>query len=172
MSDQSKPERTHTIVWEDPKTSARDVSAITGLDYLMAIKDGKISSPPVAKLVGYRIAEVEEGRAVFELKPAEYHYNPFSTVHGGIVATLLDTTMTAAVLSTLPKGLACSTIEIKVNYIRPVTQKTGLIQCVAETIHVGSRIATASGKVFDEKKKLVAHGVSTCTIFQRKKSHT
>ena len=160
----SQRERTHTIVWEDPKTSARDATVISGLDYLTAIKEGKNSPPPVAHLVGYRIAEVGKGRAVFELEPAEFHYNPFSTVHGGIVATLLDTAMTAAVLSTLSKGLACSTIEIKVNYIRPVSQKTGLIRCTGKVIHVGSRIATASGKIFDGNRKLVAHAVSTCAI--------
>jgi uncharacterized protein (TIGR00369 family) len=157
--------RTLNISWGDPKISARDATAITGLDYLKGIKDGKILPPPVARLVGYRISDVDKGRAVFELEPAEYHYNPFSTVHGGIVATLLDTTMTAAVLSTLPMGQACSTLEIKVNYIRPVTHKTGLVQCVAETIHNGNRIATASGKVFDSEKKLIAHGMSTCAIF-------
>ena len=157
--------RTLTISWGDPKISERDATAITGLDYLKGIKDGTISPPPVARLVGYRISDVDKGRAVFELEPAEYHYNPFSTVHGGIVATLLDTTMTAAVLSTLPMGQACSTLEIKVNYIRPVTRKTGMITCSSETIHVGSRIATASGKVFDAEKKLIAHGMSTCAIF-------
>jgi len=158
-------ERTHTVVWEDPKISARDATSISGLDYLKRIKDGTISPPPIALLVGYRISEVEEGRAVFMLEPAEYHYNPFSTVHGGIAATLLDTAMAAAVLSTLPTGQACSTLEIKVNYIRPVTQKSGLIRCTGKVIHVGSRIATASGKIFDGNEKLVAHGMSTCVIF-------
>ncbi len=116
--------------------------------------------------MGYRIAEVENGRAVFTLTPAEYHYNPFATVHGGIASTILDTTMTAAVLSTLPVGLGCSTLEIKVNFIRPITKKTGEMRCEATIIHVGKRIATAAGKLMDRNKKLYAHAVGTCLVFQ------
>lgn len=162
-------ERVHTLTWEDPKISARDAGSISGIDYLLAIKNGQIESPPVAKLVGYRIAEVESGRAVFTLTPAEYHYNPFATVHGGIASTILDTTMTAAVLSTLPVGLGCSTLEIKVNFIRPITRKTGEMRCEAKIIHVGKRIATAAGKLMDGNKKLYAHAVGTCLVFQSPK---
>ncbi len=158
-------ERTRTITWEDPKISARDANALSGLDYLKSIKGGNISPPPIARLVGYKVDDVETGAAVFEIEPGEYHYNPFSTVHGGILSTLLDTTMTAAVLSTLPIGKSCSTLELKINFVRPVTAKTGLIRCRAEIVHSGSRIATASGKVFGDKEKLVAHGISTCIIF-------
>jgi len=103
-------ERKRTIIWDDPKNNARDATSISGLDYLKAIKDDKINPPPVAMLVGYKISEVDHGYAVFELDPAEYHYNPFATVHGGIISTLLDTTMTASVLSTLQKGISCSTV--------------------------------------------------------------
>jgi len=159
-------ERVHTLTWEDPKVSARDAGSISGLDYLRAIKNGQIESPPVAKLVGYRIADVESGRAVFTLTPAEYHYNPFATVHGGIVSTILDTTMTAAVLSTLPIGMGCSTLEIKVNFIRPIAKKTGQMRCEAKIIHVGKRIATAAGKLMDKNRKLYAHAIGTCLIFQ------
>ncbi|MDA3898236.1 MAG: PaaI family thioesterase [Desulfobacteraceae bacterium] len=164
-SDKDEIQRIRTITWEDPKISARDVSSVSGLNYLKAIKDGKISQPPIARLVGYRIVEVENGTAVFQIEPGEYLYNPFSTVHGGILSTLLDTSMTAAVLSTLPMGKSCSTLEIKVNFVRPVTDKTELIQCQAEVIHSGKRTATAFGKIFDDQDRLVAHGTGTWTIF-------
>ena len=158
-------ERTRTISWENPRISARDANAISGLDYLKAIMDGNIAPPPIARLVGYRIVDVETGEAVFEIEPGEHLYNPFSTVHGGILSTLLDTTMTAAVLSTLPMGKSCSTLEMKVNFVRPVNDKIGLISCRSGIIHSGSRIATASGKIFDDQERLVAHGISTCIIF-------
>ena len=119
--------RTRTIVWKNPTHSSRDAANISGFDYLCAIRDGNITPPPVAKLIGYRIVDVEQGRAIFELEPGEYHYNPFSTVHGGMITTLLDTAMTAAVMSTIPKGQGCATLEIKTNFIRPVTLETGLI---------------------------------------------
>ena len=113
------------------------MASLDGLDYLRAIKDGRISPPPAATLVGYRIYAVEKGYAAFDLDPAEYHYNPFASVHGGILATLLDAAMTAAVITTLPRGKTCSTVEIKVNFIRPVTKETGLLRCEARPVVVG-----------------------------------
>lgn len=157
--------REKLIQWEDPDLNARDASSISGLDYLRGIMDGVVSQAPIARLVGYRLSRVEKGSAVFELNPAEYHYNPFSTVHGGIISTLLDTTMTASVLSTLEKGKGCSTAEIKVNFIRPVTKDTGLIRCEAHPIHVGKKLATAAGKMTDINNRLLAHGSCTCFIY-------
>jgi len=166
---QNSTGRSRTITWDDPKTSTRDSRSISGLDYLNSVKSGKISPPPIARLVGYRISEVEHGHAVFELEPAEYHFNPFATVHGGMASTLLDTTMIAAVLSTLSKGFGCSTLEIKVNFIRPITIESGLMRCEGRVIHSGSRIATAEGKITNPQGKLYAHGVSTCMIFSTDK---
>ena len=158
-------ERSRTVIWDDPKISARDAQAISGLDYLRCIRMGEISPPPIARLIGYRIAEIEHGHAVFELEPAEFLYNPFATVHGGIASTLLDTTMVAAVLSTLSKGFGCSTLEMKVNFIRPITVESGLMRCEGRVIHSGSRIATAEGKITNSQGKLYVHGGSTCMIF-------
>lgn len=160
-------ERTKTISWGDPQINKRDaIASISGLDYLKAIKDEKISLPPVANLVGYRIFEVDDGYASFELSPQEYHYNPFATVHGGMLSTLLDTTMTASVLSTLPEGFSCTTIEIKVNFVKPVSVETGILRCEARPIHIGKRMATAGGKLKDIGGVLHAHGISTCSIFR------
>jgi uncharacterized protein (TIGR00369 family) len=160
-------ERTKTISWGDPQINKRDaIASISGLDYLKAIKDGKISPPPVANLVGYKICEVANGYAVFELAPQEYHYNPFATVHGGVLSTLLDTTMTASVLSTLPERLSCTTIEIKVNFVKPVSVETGILRCEAKPIHIGKKMATVEGRLKDIDGVLHAHGVSTCSIFR------
>ncbi len=158
--------RVRTVTWEDPKVSARDATTISGFNYLCSIKEGKIKPPPVAVLLGYRVSEVEMGRAVFELEPAEYHYNPLASVHGGVVTTLLDSAMTAAIISTLPIGIACSTLEMKVNFIRPITSETGLVRCEGKIIHVGSRTGTAEGKLIGHQGKLYAHAVNTCMIFR------
>jgi uncharacterized protein (TIGR00369 family) len=158
-------ERRQTISWQDPKVSARDIDSISGLDYLKAIQDGRIHPPPVAMLVGYKISAVEAGRTVYELDPHECHYNPFASVHGGIISTLLDTAMTAAVLSTLGKGVGCATAEIKVNFIRPVTTGTGTLRCEARPIHIGKRLATAEGHLKDSRGMLYAHAVCTCSLF-------
>ena len=160
-------ERKRTIVWDDPQINKRDaVSSLSGLDYLRAIRDGKISPPPVAKLIGYQIKEVDQGFAAFELHPGEHHYNPFATVHGGILSTLLDTTMTAAVLTTLPQNITCSTVEIKVNFIKPVSAESKLVRCEARIIHVGRKLATVEGRIMDGNDELYAHWVSTCMIFK------
>jgi uncharacterized protein (TIGR00369 family) len=156
--------RTRTIAWEDPRISTRDTQSISGLDYLCAIRDGGIAPPPAANLVGYHIVSVVAGEVVFELNPSEYHYNPFSTVHGGMLSTLLDTAMTATVMSVLPAGKACSTMELKVNFIRPVTTRTGTVAAKANLIHTGKQIATVEGRLTDKNEKLYAHATSTCMI--------
>ncbi len=157
--------RKRIITWEDPRVNKKDATESTcGLDYLKAIRDGKISPPPVASLVGYKIREVDFGFAVFELNPAEYHYNPFETVHGGILSTLLDTSMTASILSTLPGGVYCPTIDIKISLIKPVTEKTGILHCEGKPIDIGNRLAVAEGWLKDENDKLYAHGTCTCAI--------
>jgi uncharacterized protein (TIGR00369 family) len=159
-------DRSLTVTWADPGTHAWDPKAVSGLAFLRGVQSGKIQPPPAARLVGYRISRVDPGRTIFELDPAEHHYNPFATVHGGILSVLLDTSMTSAVMSRLQEGHACSTLEMKTNFIRPVTAKTGTVQCEARTIHLGSRMATAEAKITDAEGTLYAHAVSTCIIFR------
>ena len=163
--DRRKDQRVLTVTWEDPRIGVKKGRSMSGLEFLRAIKGGKIPPPPAAKLLGYRIWEVKKGHTVFQLEPAEYHYNPFGTVHGGILSTLLDTAMTSAVMTTLETGTACSTLEINVNFIRPMTDQSGPVRCEGKTIHVGSRIATAVGKILDRDGSLYAHAVSTIMIF-------
>jgi uncharacterized protein (TIGR00369 family) len=160
----SVKDRVRTVTWDDPRVSRRDAAAISGFDYLAAIKDGRIPQPPAARLLGYRLSELERGCVVFELEPAEYHFNPFATVHGGITSTLLDSAMTAAVLSTLRSGLACSTLEIKVNFVRQIADGVGVVRAEGKVIHVGSSIATSEGRLVDRQGKLYAHAVTTCAI--------
>jgi uncharacterized protein (TIGR00369 family) len=159
-------DRKKTVTWQDPKTNKRDIANTSGLDYLKAIQNKAMAPPPVAMLIGYKITHIEKGYVEYEMTPAECHYNPFSSVHGGILSTLLDTAMTASVLSTLPKGANCSTVEIKINFVRPVTSGCGALKCVAKPYHLGRSLATAEGRLIDRNGKLYAHGTSTCSIFR------
>ena len=161
--------RTRIVTWDDPKISARDSASISGLDYLKAIQEGRIKPPPAALLIGYRLVEIEVGRVVFELDPDEFHYNPFASVHGGIAGIVLDSAMTSSVLSTLPIGSGCSTIEMKINFVRPITKATGTVQAEAKIVYVGSRIGTAEGRLTDSDGTLYAHAVTTCMIFRGRK---
>lgn len=158
--------RTRTIRWEKPLSAARDGRALSGLEYLQKIVAGEIPAPPISMLMDFSIAELSEGRAVFVCEPAEYHYNPLGTVHGGLAATLLDSAMGCAVHTMLAAGAGYTTLEIKVNFIRPMSADTGRVRCEATVIHVGGRTATAEGRVIDEQGKLYAHGTTTCIIFR------
>src|SRR5437588_5711584 len=158
--------RTRVINWEDPTAAVQTGKTISAMAYLKALQSGELPPPPFALLMGMWISEVSEGRVVFAGEPAEYHYNPLGTVHGGVMATLLDSALGCAVQSLLPAGTTYTTLELKVNYLRPVTAKTGTVYCEGKIIHVGGRIATAEGRLTDAAGKLYAHGTTTCIILR------
>jgi uncharacterized protein (TIGR00369 family) len=138
---------------------------MAGLDLLRGWLDGTVPEPPFAALVGLSVAEVEAGRIVMRLTPAEYHYNPIGTMHGGILATLLDSVMGCAVHSTLAKGRAYTSLEIKVNYVRAVTGGSGELTAEGTLVHGGRRSAVAEGKVHDANGRLCATASTTCLVF-------
>jgi len=166
MSEPTAPERTRTFTWDDPMLCAAAAQAMAGKDFLAAMVRGEYPRPPIANALGFALADVGDGTAVFEVTPAEYHYNPIGVVHGGLLATLLDSAMGCAVHSTLALGTAYTTLELKVNYVRPATQRTGPLRCEARVLHRGRRSATAEGKVFDGEGKLYAHATTTCLVME------
>jgi uncharacterized protein (TIGR00369 family) len=139
--------------------------ALDGLSLFKGLLEGRLPAPPIAKVLGFRVAEVERGRVVFTYTPVSDHYNPLGTVHGGIAATLLDSVMGCSVHTMLDAGLGYTTVEIKVNYVRAMTDKTGPVKVEGKVINVGSRIATAEGRLHDMGGRLLAHGTTTCLIF-------
>jgi uncharacterized protein (TIGR00369 family) len=114
--------------------------------------------------MNFYLTEVEKGRAVFAGEPAEYHYNPAGAVHGGLAATLIDSATACAVYSVLPAGVFYTTIELHVNFVRPITVQTGRLRCTGQVIHSGRRQATAEARLLDDADKLYAHGTATCLI--------
>ena len=158
--------RSRTITWEDPVATAARADEMSGLDYVKAIGAGEVPPPPIALLMDFRPVEVEEGRVVFAVTPAEFHYNPIGVVHGGLAATLLDSAMGCAVQTTLPTGIAYTTLEVKVNFARPMTRDTGRVLAEAHVVHRGRTVATAEGRMLaEESGKLIAHGTATCLLF-------
>jgi uncharacterized protein (TIGR00369 family) len=156
--------RSIEVTWEDPAPGARAGRGMGGLEYLRAILEGRFPAPPIARVLDFGLIEVDEGRAVFAVQPSERHYNPIGLVHGGLLATVLDSAMGCAVQSTLPVGTAYTTLEIKVNFTRPVLMDSGLLRCEARVIHRGKQTATAEGVVRDEKGRVCAHGSTTCLV--------
>lgn len=161
------PLRTRSVTWEDPAINAKACASMSGLEFLRGMKDGSIPPPPVVPLVDFHLVEVDAGRVVFEFHPAEWQYNPAGTVHGGIACTVLDSATACAAHSTLPAGAGVITLEVKINYLRPITGEAGPMRCEARVIHKGSRIALAEAKMFDRKGRLYTSAVSTCLIFEQ-----
>src|SRR5207245_9069296 len=106
------------------------------------------------------------GRGVFTAEPGDNHLNPAGTVHGGFAATLLDSCMGLAVQSTLEKGVRQTTREFKISLERPITPETGAIKAEGIVLTCGRRVGTAEGRITDSKGRLLAHGTTTCLIFQ------
>jgi len=111
-------------------------------------------------------SEVADGRVVVTVKPSDAHLNPAGTVHGGFAATLLDSCMGLAVWSTLEKGLGQTTLEFKISLVRPITPETGIIRAEGVVLNRGRRVGTAEGRITDSNGRLLAHGTTTCLIFE------
>ena len=157
--------RTRTVTWEDPLIVPRAAAGRSGLELLQEMIARRLPPPPIANLMGFTIASVEEGRAVFEGEPGEYLYNPIGVVHGGYAMTLLDSAMGVAVHTTLKAGERYTSLETKVNFVRPITLDTGLVRCEGNIVHRGGTIATAEGRLTAAGDgKLLAHGTTTCLI--------
>ncbi len=157
-------ERKRTVTWQDPVRVGKASLSLAGAAFLRAIADRTLPPPPIAELMGFDIEEVGEGRVVFGVQPQEYHYNPIGVVHGGLAATLLDSAMGCAVHSLLPEGRAYTTLELKVNFVRPLKHDIGRVRAIGKVIHMGGKVATAEGSIVDEAGKLYAHATTTCLL--------
>lgn len=159
MSDESAAQRDFGV---PPIETLR---SMCGLDFLAAIAAGRLPSPPIAQTLDFRLLKVERGMALFEGRPGRAFYNPIGSVHGGYAATLLDSCMACAVHTTLPAGQGYTTLEIKVNLVRAITEATGPVRAEGRVIHAGRTTGTAEGRLTDAAGKLYAHGTTTCAIF-------
>ncbi len=159
---------TLNVSWDDPRALAEAGRAMSGIEFLRSMAEGKFPPPPIAQLMGFRLVEVDHGHAVFECTPGEQHYNPIGVVHGGLAMTLLDSCMGCSVHSAMPAGSGYTTLEAKVNLVRAITSTTGPIRAIGKLIHAGKSIATAEGRILDAGGKLYAHGTTTCIILNGK----
>jgi uncharacterized protein (TIGR00369 family) len=144
--------------------SRETAASLSGLDFLRGLIDRIYPAPPFAEVTDIWPISAEPGRIVFEGMPSARFYNPMGIVHGGWIATLLDTAMGCVVHAALKPGQAFATVEMKTAFVRPVTEKTGKLRCEATLLHLGGRLASSEGKVFDGSGRLVAHGTETCAI--------
>ena len=139
---------------------------MSGLEFVQGLADGTLPLNTIAGVLGYDVVAAEKGRVVVAVEPSDSHLNPAGTVHGGLTATLLDSCMGLAVQSTLDKGFAQTTVEFKISLMRPITPETGRITAEGRVLNCGRRVGTAEGRLTDGKGRLLAHGTTTCLIFE------
>ena len=142
-----------------------DIALFTGLELLQRVVDGIYPVPPIGERLNFALTEVTEGRAVFRGVPGVRHLNPLGGVHGGWTATIMDSALACSVQTLLDKGEAYTTAEFKVNLIRPITPRTGLVTCEGTVVHRGRTTAVSEARLTDENGKLLAFGTETCSIF-------
>ena len=146
--------------------SAERRKEMSGLAFVQGLADGTLPLNTLAETLRYDVSEAEKGRVVVTAEPGDLHLNPAGTVHGGFAATLLDSCMGLAVESTLEKGLGQTTLEFKISLTRPITPQTGPIRAEGVVLTRGRRVGTAEGRITDGKGRLLAHGTTTCLVFE------
>ncbi|GAB2994809.1 PaaI family thioesterase [Mycobacterium bourgelatii] len=159
-------DRTRVIEWADPAITASAARSRIGLEFLQAMVDGELPPPPIMQTLGARLESVASGRAVFTLTPAESHYNPIGSVHGGVYATLLDSAAACAVHSMLPAGVGYTSLDLEVRFIGAISVNTGPVTCTGTVKHLGRRTALAEAVLTDGNGKLLASATSNCLLFR------
>jgi uncharacterized protein (TIGR00369 family) len=156
--------RTRTVRWRDPTAVSARAVQLSGLDYLAAVIAGELPHPPMAELMNITFVAAEPGVVTFSCEPDESTYNPMGVVHGGLVCTLLDSVTVCALHTTLAPGQGITSIEIKVNFIRPVRLATGPLTATGRVVKAGSRVAFCEGSVQDEEGTILATATSTLVV--------
>jgi uncharacterized protein (TIGR00369 family) len=132
----------------------------TALDRLRLVQRGELPPPPVADLIGFTLAAVDPGRAVVELEAGPRHANPMGTVHGGVLCDIADAAMGIAYASGLDDGETFTTLELKINFLKPV--RAGKLVATGRVVKAGRTIGLVECDVADDKERLVARATSTC----------
>jgi uncharacterized protein (TIGR00369 family) len=157
--------RTRTFSWDDPTAGLAELAGLSGLEQLQAMIDGRVAGPPVMHLLDMRQMRAAEGWIEVTMPAREFHYNPLGTVHGGILATMLDTAAGCAVHTTLRPGEGYTSLDLTTKFLYPATVASGLLRCEGTVITRGRRTGLAQAQITDEADHLIAHATSSCLIF-------
>ncbi len=164
---QTQIERTRTYAWSDPMETAAGLGRLSGLEMLHAMARGELPAPPIMHTLGLeRFDVLNEGRVTFVMRAQEFHYNPIGTVHGGVIATVLDSAAGCAVHSTLPTGWGYTSLDLTTKYLRAVTVTSGVLRCEGTVINRGRTTALGEARLFDEQGRLCAYASSSCLLFE------
>jgi uncharacterized protein (TIGR00369 family) len=166
MTQTQSEARTRTFSWTDPSEHAALLSSRSGLELIQAMATGELPPPPIMDLIALTGLSAVEGSVTFCLDPQEFHYNPLGTVHGGVISTMLDSAAACSVHTTLPAGVAYTSLDLNVKFLRAVTLASGRLTCTGQVLQRGRRTALAEARMTDAAGRLVAHATSSCLIFE------
>jgi uncharacterized protein (TIGR00369 family) len=156
---------THTVTFDDPAEIAKDVRTTSGLEFLQRLVAQK-ARVPIGSTLGFWLAEVSEGHAVFEAQAGPQAFNPIGSVQGGWYGAVLDAALGVCLHATLPAGVGYTTIEFKVNIVRAVTPETGVVRATGRVVHRGKRTAVTEARMEDSAGRLYAYGTATQLILE------
>ena len=158
--------RQRIVEWSDTRASAKAAVTLSGMEMFTKLMAGELPPPPIMALMGITLESFEPGRVIMRMEPGEHLYNPIGSVHGGAVATLLDSVLGCAIHTTLPAGRAYTSLEIKVNFIRAVLANSGSMFAEGKVVHTGRKSAVAEATLKDANGKIYATASTTCLIFE------
>jgi uncharacterized protein (TIGR00369 family) len=160
------PARTRTYSWADPTVTVANLGGMSGLDMFAAMNRGELPVPPIMATLGVeRVEATGDGAVSVYIQPAEFHYNPLGSVHGGVISMLLDTAAACAVHTTLPAGTGYTSLDLNARFLKPVTTASGMLRCDGIVVSRGRSTALGEARLYDAAGRLVAHATSTCMIF-------
>lgn len=154
-----------TITWHDPRPSTRAGLAMSGLDYFAAMLEGELPPPPISQTMNMTMVSAEAGHVAFACEPGDWAFNPLGSIHGGLACTLLDTVCGCALHTVLPVGRGYTSVELKVNYLKPIMPTSGPLSATGTVVRAGSRVGFTEGEIRDKHGELVATATSTLLIF-------
>jgi len=157
-------EQQRLVTWQSPSLYINQMRQMSGTEYINAVRAGDMPVSPMLKLLDIHGREWHEGYALFTVVPQEFHYNPMGIAHGGLACALLDTAMAVSVMTMLPQGVGYVTLEIKINFTKPMVSESGEMRAEGRAIHVGSKTATADGRIMDANGVIYAHGTTTLLL--------
>ncbi len=157
-------EQQRLVTWQSPSLYIDQMRQMSGTEYINAVRAGDMPVSPMLKLLDIHGREWHEGYALFTVVPQEFHYNPMGIAHGGLACALLDTAMAVSVMTMLPQGVGYVTLEIKINFTKPMVSDSGEMRAEGRAIHVGSKTATADGRIMDANGVIYAHGTTTLLL--------
>lgn len=153
--------RSRTVDWQEPGPVARASMAMPGIEVMYALRDGRLPPPPLARLIGFRMAEVHPGRIVMQLDPEQSLENTVGLLHGAVAAALLDTAMGCAISTEMPAGRGSVTMDLKLTYLRPLSVRSGTIRAEGRVVKLGRQSSYTEGFIYDGAGKLAVHATAT-----------